>query len=271
MRRDEPDAEDAGLVAYLDGELPPDERTALEGRLARDPSLRARLERLAEGDRPFREAYDALGRSAPVDRLTKMLESVSAARTRKAVVLWPRLRPAAIAAGLALFLGGGAAGYFAAAVLSPIAPRSTVAEDAPEAWRDSVADYFALTTSQTLTALVRDRASIDRDLAAVGKKLDLDLPRSKIELPGQTIRRVELFHAVDAPLAQIAYLHPDMGPVALCILGRAQAPEAIEAERRRGMNIAYWSTSKHAYMLVGRAPEEALVGFAQRLAAQLDS
>lgn len=174
------------------------------------------------------------------------------------------------AAGIALFLAGGACGYGVSRSAPPWLEDKAVDSEAPDAWRDTIAASFTLTTSQTLLAFVRDRSTIDRDLAAAGKQVELDLPRDRIELPGQSVRRIDLLHASGGLIAQVAYFNPEAGPVALCVIGRAQIPEPVRSERRREMNVAYWSTSRHAFMLVGRAPEEMLVEFAGRLAPELD-
>src|SRR5579871_5106762 len=102
-------ADDSQLVAYVDGGLSPDERAALEARLAGDPGLQERLRRLAAGNRPFSEAYDVLLRNAPRERLTAALDrartgfiAAEAAKQRQAVRRW--LRP--LAAAIVLFVAG---------------------------------------------------------------------------------------------------------------------------------------------------------------------
>src|SRR5580704_2920482 len=105
--------DDATLIALIDGVLPDKERMLAERRIARDPAMKARLDELAAGSRPFRESYEALRAHAPVDRLSAALaqamkavpsmEGSSSAATSRS--FW-RLPPAAIAAGLALFLVG---------------------------------------------------------------------------------------------------------------------------------------------------------------------
>lgn len=277
MARDETGPHDAGLVAYLDGALTPQERAELEGRLADDGTLRARLDLLARGDRPFRAAFDAVAAAAPRARLEAMLAEAlqpQAAQAPAAAIRatlrrpWFAVRPAALAAGLALFALGVGAGRYAPAEWWPSFGTASE-QDSPEAWRSTAADYLALTTSQTLLAMPRDQALIRSDLAVVGKKLGLDLSPDRVELTKLALMRVDLYHFRNAPLVQITYFDPENGPVALCILGRKQAPEAPESERRNGMNIAYWSSGDHAFMLVGRAPDEVLAPLATQLAQRL--
>jgi hypothetical protein len=52
--------DDDKLSAFLDGELPPEEMTALERDLAADPALASRLERLAGADQAFAKSVAAI-------------------------------------------------------------------------------------------------------------------------------------------------------------------------------------------------------------------
>ena len=66
-------SDDALLTAYIDGELPAGERTALEERLAGDAALSARLAELKRGGRDFAGAFDLLLAGAPHERLSALL------------------------------------------------------------------------------------------------------------------------------------------------------------------------------------------------------
>jgi len=135
-----------------------------------------------------------------------------------------------------------------------------------------VAEYLSLTTSQTLLALRSDPADLKADLASVGKSVKIDLSPERLALPGQELRRIELYHYDNAPLVEIAYLDPENGPMAFCVMARGeQHPEGIELEERQGMNIAYWSSPTHSFMLVGRAPREVLETVAHKLSGQIAS
>jgi anti-sigma factor RsiW len=275
MRNDETGPFDGELTAYLDSALTEGEKRAVDARLAADPRLRQRLEVLSSGGRPFREAYDALLPAAPLDRLNAALASaLDEAVPQPAAPRWVRslraFAPAALAAGIALFVAGFGLGYAWHDNGLSVATSDVETAETPEEWREVVAQYLTLTTSQTLTALPRTSEEIDRDIRAVAGKLGVDLTRERIAIPDAEIARVDLYHYDEAPLAQITYLDEQNGPISLCIIKRAENPEEIAQEQRQGMNIAFWSAKDRAYMLVGRAPDQVLDALARRLKQQLE-
>lgn len=262
---------DEELVAYLDGELALDRRAALEGRLAEEPALRRRLERLEDGGRPFRQAFDVLLQDAPADRLEAMLDAQPGAAARK--VRRPS-RTAWIAAAAAILLF--AAGIGLGSLIRPLAPppAQTVAEDTAEGgedWRQAVAVYLSLYTAETLASLPDDDALRMRQLAAVSDKLGLTLTPERVALPALQFKRAQLLDYEGEALAQLAYLDPEFGPVAFCIIAEGDESEAQRTERRLGMNIVYWADRGYYFMLIGRAPAEQLRPLADRLAERISS
>jgi len=254
---------DSDLVAYLDGELELAKRSALEARLAADAALRARLERLRGGARPFAGAFDILLRNAPEDRLAAILARAEAGA---AIGVWrTRRRLALVAAAVFLFLFGAAAGY--------LLPRATespgeevVAEvKPPDGWRQVVAEYLTLYTNETLANIPDDPALRAHELSTVGARLSLDLDLDKVALPDLRLKRAQIFELDGRPLAQIAYLSEHHGPIAFCIIADSETDEPRSFEERLGSNIVYWSKDGRGYMLIGKAPREALEAFATTL------
>ena len=222
MSVEEMGPDDAVLVAFLDDALPPEERAALEGRLAREPALKARLDALAGGSLPFEQSYEALTAHAPRQRREALLaESLAAvpapvANDNARGSRW-RIPPAAVAAALALFVVGTGVGHYMPPGLWPLPSSQRSDHEGPDAWRSTVADYWGLTTSQTLDWMPNDVSTAQRDLAAATRRLGFPLTPEKISLPAQELKRVELFHYDNAPLVEIAYLDELTGPLAFCI------------------------------------------------------
>jgi anti-sigma factor RsiW len=258
---------DETLVAYLDGELPAGERSALDGALARDAALKARLDRLAGGSPRFREAFDLVLQGAPADRLQAILGAAEAGATagHEPAAPWHRRR-AAIAAAIVLFLGGAAVG-----VGLPLAVQQIAGSGSEESrnWRAAVADYLSLYTRDTLAEIPDDPAMRESELAGVGGKLALDLAVGKVVLPDLTLKRAQLFAFRGKPLAQIAYLSAKDGPIAFCIIANGQKDAAPAFEEREGKGIVFWGKGGRGFMLIGALPREQLELLATTLAARV--
>ena len=267
--------EDAVLIAFLDGALPEKERSLLERRLAADAGLKSRLDALAAGSLPLRESYEALKAHAPTARLEVMLARTLASvpapvvNDNRRAPFW-RLPPAAIAAGLALLLVGAGIGRYLPVQWWPFGATQEAEQDAPDAWRTKVAQYWGLTTSQTLLDMPNDTPSAQRDLAIATRQLGFPLTPQQVALPVQELKRVELFHYDNAPLVEIAYFDELNGPIAFCIFannpGTATQPEL---EQRKGFNVVYWSDAKRSYMVIGHGPDEIMLKIGDILAKQV--
>jgi anti-sigma factor RsiW len=246
---------DTDLVAYLDGELSPNRRDWVAAHLAADDGLRACLARLANGARPFQEAFEPLLAQAPMARLATMLDGLptyrpTGAERRPSAPRWPRLGlVAACAAGL--FIGAGADRLL-------VAMRATVteqAEEQPDEWRRAVAGYVTLYTPETLAAIPDDSAARQRELAGLSAKLDVPLSAYDTALPGLALKWTQLLQYDGKPLGEMVYADPQSGPVTLCVFADGEADAAPRQERRNGLNIVYWSAKGRAFMLVGRMAE----------------
>jgi len=81
---------DEQLTAFLDGELPQQEMARIEALANEDEEVAARIEFLANGSMPFREAFAPLLDEAPKDRLEAMLAAIpapaAAAKTERSAI-----------------------------------------------------------------------------------------------------------------------------------------------------------------------------------------
>jgi anti-sigma factor RsiW len=251
------------LVAYLDGELDAGARLALDARLARDGALRDRLDRLRMDQHEFAAAFDRLFDAAPADRLAAMLARVEAESAAKPAAAkagnWRILQ--LIAAGLVLFLIGGAVGYLAGTGKGS----DEIAEVTPGYWRQVVAEYVSLYSPETFAGFPDDRAIQTVALAAVGKPLGLTLTPDNVALPGLTLKGPVLFKFRDMPLAQVGYLSKNYGPVAFCMIVNGQPDKGPTFETREGKNIVYWQKGGRGYLVIGTAPRDQLEAYAERL------
>ncbi|NWE41831.1 transcriptional regulator [Pseudomonas yamanorum] len=231
------------LVAYLDGELDPSQRQLIDNLLGIDPAVTARVEQLNRGHLPFKAAFDSVLDQAPTARLQAMLDALPPA---PAPAL-SRRRFLAVAASFA--------------VAGVVADRLFMTWPRPEpgsGWRASVAEYMALYTPQTLENLSTDPESHIAQLGLVGRQLGLPLSPAAISLPGAEFRRAQILDYDGVLIGQLTYLDPRHCPLALCITAAKKGAVAMATEQRRGLNVVFWSSPTHAFMLIGRNPFEDL-------------
>jgi anti-sigma factor RsiW len=253
------------LVALLDGEIEPDASEAIIARLGDDAALRDRFARLERGGQGVRPAFDSLMSSAPLDRLDAILDRAIAetdppkatgplVRDRRP---WQLLR-FALAPALAAIVAGLAGlwiGY--ASFNTPAGP--------PETWREAVAEYWRLTTPDTL-AIEPTADHAARELQLAGERLGLPLAMQNVTLPDASFRGASIFDFAGRPLTQIAYLNRGGEPIAFCLITdpnkRETPPTAIVMD---GFNVVHWASGGYARMLIGRVPEETLKRYAALL------
>ncbi|MFK0331247.1 zf-HC2 domain-containing protein [Rhizobium sp. NPDC090275] len=251
---------DEELTAYLDGELPPAEAARLEALLETHAELASRLEFLSRASLPFAQAFDPLLAQAPKAELEAILSRLSA--TSAATPAPSRRR----------FLGALAA-CLVAGVIADRAfiglSRQLAATDESSEWRATVADYIALYTPETLAGPVPSLAAQSGQLSAVEARLGLRLSPEAIALQGVDFKRALLLQYDDQPLAQLAYLDPETGPLALCIVRSDDGIKPPDVEARKGMNVVYWSDKTHAFMLIGHASPERMKALAGDVRMQL--
>jgi anti-sigma factor RsiW len=246
---------DEMLVAFIDGELDPTEQKAMEELLEKDAALAARLELLAGAPSPLHGAFDMLLEEAPIARMKERLALSNAAP--KAEPLYSRR--SLLAASIALVAFGVAADRGADTYLT------SQRKNDEEGWRGVVANYMALYSAETLEYLPGTSDAEAAQIASVGKALGLPLERADIDLGNVSFKRAQMLKFKDKPLAQIAYLDPTDGPVALCIMPSKAGKTAPQTEQRRGLNLVFWSSATHQFLVIGRAPAGRLEGLAERL------
>lgn len=252
---------DIALTGLIDGALPPDERAALEARLKTDAALQARFEELA-GAGPSVDAFDLLLDDAPMERLTAALDAAAARPANDRGWGWI----AAAAAAILLVVVGTGVGFGIARFAFP---EVQVVHGPPANWRVAVADYWGLYTEETLAAIPDDPERRDQELAEVGARMSIDLTADKIALPDMQIKRAQVLEFKGLPLAQIAFLSQDAGPVAFCIIANNKPDIPLTLEEQEGWPVAFWNRDGIGYLLIGKLPEPTLRTLAQDLEARV--
>ncbi|NNU67870.1 anti-sigma factor [Rhizobium sp. WYCCWR 11152] len=257
---------DEDLTAFIDGELTAEEAARIEAIVNEDESTAERLEFLARANLPFEQAFAPLLAEAPREKLEAMLAAMPASPARSG--------PAPAFATRRRFLGALAASLVAGIAIDRAVigiSKGLSAKDENSEWRAVVADYISLYTAETLAGPVPGREDQAAQLASLDEKLGLSLSPEAVSLPGIDFKRAQLLQYDGKTLAQIAYLDPETGPMALCIVKSDKGPKAPDLESRKGMNVVYWSNATHAFMLIGRIPVDRVQELAENARSRLSS
>lgn len=249
------------LVAFMDGELGSPERERIEALIEKDERVAERFELLARSNLPFAEAFQPLLDKAPTAKLEAMLQDISTVQRRKTAGMTRRGFLSAAAACLVAGIGIDRAAVYA--------HRELTKPSEGEEWRAVVAEYLALYTTDTLSAPAGDHDAQAAQLSGVGMSLGLALTPETVAIPGVDFRRAQVLQYDGKPLAQIAYLDPQTGPMALCIIMSDRGAAEPDMERRRGMNVVYWSNATHAFMLIGHDSADRMKNLADSVRAKL--
>ncbi|HEF4759417.1 TPA: transcriptional regulator [Pseudomonas putida] len=247
---------DEQLVAYLDDQLDAEQRQRIDAAVAEDPMLGLRLQWLNRSSLPFKAAYDELGRQAPVNRLQAMLDDLPSPARPPVSRRW--------------FLAA-AAGLVAGGVLADRLFLGWQMSQEKTSWRQLVADYMVLYVPQTLDHLPADAAAQRSQLRTIDARLGLRLASAQLTLPRAEFKRAQILEYDGVPIAQITYLDPVHGPLALCITRSNNGSRHFAQEIRHEMNIVYWADMEHAWMLIGRNPMADLEEMAKALRGRLNA
>lgn len=270
---------DDDLTAFLEGTLSDAEAERIDALAASSPQMAARLSALeatlfGQSGLAMAGAFEPLLAEAPMAALQAGLAAIPArsqalaqdTRIGRRPPNWP-LRLAALAACLMLFMAGGVADRALVGLSTPAQPAASetaLSEDAE--WRQAVAGYVAMYTPETLAAVSSDPS---RSVAAVSTALNLPLTPARLTLSGLTLKAAQVLGYDGKALGQIAYLDPQSGPVALCIIQSGAAAAGQAVERRHGLSIVYWSQGGRSFMVIGSAPVDRLKTLATQAAEQI--
>ena len=247
---------DEQLVAYLDDQLDAEQRTRIDTAIAEDSTLNLRLQWLARSSLPFKDAFAQLAQQAPMDRLQSMLDTLPSPERPSMDRRW--------------FLAA-AAGLVVTSVVADRLFLGWQLSQEKNNWRGLVADYMSLYVPETLEHLPSDEATQLAQLRSIDTRLGLSLAPAKLTLPRAEFKRAQILEYDGVPIAQITYLDPANGPMALCVTLSNSGSRHFARERRHGMNVVYWADMEHAWMLIGHNPAAELEDMAKLLRTRLST
>lgn len=244
---------DEAMVAWLDGEMRPDEAQAFAAELKRNEALSARCAELMKSNQPFADAFAPMLDDAPMERLSQQLDHLLANTPIKPHTSSAQVsRRALIAASVGFLLVGSGVGYVAR-------PVTNVGQDESAHIRELEAQYMSLYSPETLADVDSSPDVLRRSLARTARDLDLPLTAAQLTLPEASLKSVRMLRYDDALISQIAWNHSSYGPMALCISREDhQGTRDVTQEKRHGMNVVWWHRAGYQYVLIGRNPADQL-------------
>jgi anti-sigma factor RsiW len=278
--------DDILLLAYVDGELAPEEQLEVEQAINASADIAERVALLEASKLPYRQAYaqqklppvpDSLKQkiaaltqtySLPQDLTTS---GVGAAGTAIGVndpvgpdaqSSLPRSTPVRSRMRVALpwlavaFVGGafccGIVLRLAPGVITGSSDRSVlqVANSGASPWVRAAVGYQQLYSRDTVAL---DSSSPDvsaRIVSDIRQKDGLELRVPDLSSAGLTFKRVQRLRFNGKPLVQIVYLPQAGPPVALCVMKDAKPDAAISQQHVDRMDVVTWRQDELSYALI---------------------
>ncbi|MEO1494152.1 MAG: hypothetical protein AAFV19_18525 [Pseudomonadota bacterium] len=240
---------DETIVAYLDGQVPKAEAAAIDAARAQDPDLDARIAALEVDLVALGDAMDAILSRAPVNALPEpdVAQSTTAQSTGWG---W---RAAAAAMVFAAGLGAG--------ILLDRDPES------PD-WRQAVADYQVLYTSETVTATPLDAERREAGLAHVAQRIGLDLDDARIAVDGLSFQRAQILDFNGQALGQLVYLDQTGAPIAFCLMRVDEADSPPREITLAGLAASTWNADGLGFIVIGPTDPVVIESAATELSAR---
>lgn len=253
---------DEAIVAWLDGEMQASDAERFEAALGQDKQLAERTEVLRLNQTDIARAFAPLLKEAPQSRLEAQLANILAQPSVTTAGAKGVSRRALIAASLSFLVIGSGMGYFARPAIK--------AQGESEKIRDLEAQYMSLYSAETLLDTDSSPSALQRGLARTAQDIGLQANEQQLVLHGAELKMVRMLRYDSTSIAQIAWMHADYGPMALCISpDRQPASTELNQEQRHTMNLIWWHSRGYQFVLIGRNPASQLKQNALTLQAAL--
>jgi anti-sigma factor RsiW len=280
-------ADDAQLLGYVDGELSPEGRRAVEAQLRASSEAREKVALLRASRLDFEGAFAQQNLPRVPDSLKlKVDEMVRAHRalesndpalppSEKALSepVRSRLRGVPVWLAAACVAGAFACGTFvrlgplASPFSSPFssggAQMAANADVSP--WVAAAVGYQKLYTRDTVAYTQEDpaaAANIVKDIRS-DDRLALRIP--DLTSAGLTFKSVQRLRFNNKPLVQIVYLPKNGPPIALCVMKDPKPDQPVATKTVDAMNVATWRQAELSYALIGKPGDVDFAALGKRI------
>ncbi|MEX3951454.1 anti-sigma factor [Paraburkholderia sp. EG287B] len=284
-------ADDAQLLAYVDGRLSPDERAAIEAQLRESAEARKKVTLLRTSQVDFAGAFAQQTLPSVPESLQLGIEEMVRAQTgqpaqpsssandatmpaaeqQPSAPVRSRLRRVPVWLAAACVAGAFVAGQFVRfdALFGPGGQGSGASQLAsasePSPWVKAAVGYQKLYTRETVAYRQDDPALAARVVEDIRRDDRLALRVPDLSSAGLTFKSVQRLRFHDKPLVQIVYLPRSGPPIALCVMKDARPDEAVASRTVDSMGVTTWRQNELAYALIGQAGDVDLAALGKRI------
>jgi len=253
-------ADDALLMAYVDGELSPQQCEEIEQLMNASPEVAERVALLMSSALPYAEAFARQALPPVPDSLVSNVDALIARHAAPASTA--PSRPAAKPESLLTRLFGrprfgwlAVAGFIGGALNTDRALQApSVAQVQASPWVMQAASYQQLYTRDTVNYVTPDTDDVRKTLADIRQIDGLELRVPDLSAAGLTFKRVQRLRFNNKALIQLVYLPQQGDPVALCVMKEPKPDQSIAQLNVAGMDVVVWRQSQLGYALIG-APD----------------
>jgi len=241
------------LHAYVDGELAPDRRPAVEAWLASHPDHLARVNAWRSLADAIRSRYGAVA-TEPVPARLSLRQIERAGRS------W---RGMAAAAVVAAFLVGGAAGWMARTIAVPAPTAPTLTADALDAYK-----VYVVEVRHPVEVSANEQAHLAQWLS---KRVGYELRIPDLQPVGLKLVGGRLLPGPSGEAAAFFMYESGSGERFTLYSTRNKAPDsALRSDWAGPVGALYWSERNIAYVVSGEASSDRLHNVAETVYAQID-
>lgn len=254
------------LHAYVDGELTAERRREIEAWLAHRPEEAARVESYRADKRELRALFEPVLDEALPPRVLR------AARAPRSL-----LAPQRLAAGIALALLSGAAGWTLHGELQ--APRSlpqaSLGIDAASGFAQRAAVAHAVFSPDSRRAVEVDAAHEDQLVAWLSRRMGAPMKPPRLQPLGYALEGGRLLPGGRGPVAQFMYRDSAGTRLTLYVSSEigaasgANGDTAFRFGREAGVNVFYWVDGPFGYAISAEAERAELERVSREVYRQL--
>jgi anti-sigma factor RsiW len=230
------DAEDHRLHAFIDGELPEDERARMVDALATDPALARRADLFRQDKERLLQVYGGVADRPIPRRWIEMIEAPAAAQPRRRVFSMETI--AAMAAALLLLVGG------------PLVYRQMTPHEEPIV-EEALAARDATVPAGSIAA-IRQTSQTAAAGHAVSAALAMRVSAPDLSRMGYTLAGYRIYRDADGgkPAAELLYRHRDSRVFALYLRRPNGAPRFDQYKQGR-LRVCIWQDDVLGAVMTG--------------------